>query len=79
VRISLICTPKPRLGSQPCTLYLTRTFGSIFNSRPPSPTPTHSVRVTGNAGKLKEVREILANGSQDPHPIEVESRDLVDR
>lgn len=31
--------------------------------------------VTGNAGKLKEVREILASG---PQPIEVESRDLED-
>ena len=77
VRISLTsCTPKPWLGlRQPCT-YLTRTFGSIFNSRPPPPNaPTHTVFVTGNAGKLKEVREILASG---PQPIEIESRDLVD-
>lgn len=30
------------------------------------------VFVTGNAGKLREVREILAQGT----PIEIESRDL---
>jgi len=30
------------------------------------------VFVTGNAGKLREVREILAQGK----PIEIESRDL---
>jgi inosine/xanthosine triphosphate pyrophosphatase family protein len=34
---------------------------------------TRTVFVTGNAGKLKEVREILASG---PQPIEVESHDL---
>jgi hypothetical protein len=32
------------------------------------------VFVTGNAGKLKEVREILAGGPQQP--FEVESREL---
>ena len=32
----------------------------------------HIVFVTGNAGKLREVREILAQGT----PVEIESRDL---
>ena len=40
----------------------------------PSPGAGRTVFVTGNAGKLKEVREILAGGPQQP--IEVESREL---
>jgi len=40
---------------------------------PPSPYNTCTVFVTGNAGKLREVREILTNG---PQPIEIESHSI---
>src|SRR6267142_3207313 len=47
---------------------------SLLNTfRPPPPYNTCTVFVTGNAGKLREVREILTNG---PQPIEIESHSI---
>ena len=40
---------------------------------PPPPYNTRIVFVTGNTGKLREVREILTNG---PQPIEIESHSI---
>jgi hypothetical protein len=57
--------PSERLGKGTSSLHSrTSNFCSIFF---PS-----IVFVTGNAGKLREVREILAQGT----PVEIESRDL---
>lgn len=60
----------PRLGflKLPCFPF------PLNPTPPPSPRGAHTVFVTGNAGKLKEVREILAGGPQQP--FEVESREL---